>query len=236
MKKILLTLTVAGSALFVNAQSRIASPSATNLTPAVLQQSLLNIKSNGISCDTTSNFIVGTYTPTIYNDNAGGYVSGQNSYGDQSKVDKYAIPIPNSSIYGVIYIFGAASSSGTNQTFTAQVWDNDGAGGLPNTSLGSQTVTYDTIVYDFNLGIPTLVLFSAGIVVSDTVYVGVNFGYTVGDTLAIESSLDGEAAVNTAYEEFSGSGGWYPFDDATNSWGISVAHTIFPIVCTPTGV
>ncbi|MEP7171195.1 MAG: T9SS type A sorting domain-containing protein, partial [Bacteroidota bacterium] len=30
--------------------------------------------------------------------------------------------------------------------------------------------------------------------------------------------------------------GWYPFDDATNSWGISVAHTIFPIVCTPTGV
>jgi hypothetical protein len=79
------------------------------------------------------------------------------------------------------------------------------------------------------------VLFPAGITVSDTVYVGVNFGYHAGDTLAVVSSLDGEAPVNTAYEQFS-TLDWHAFSETPASWGISVAHAIFPVVCTPTGV
>ncbi|HKR06773.1 MAG TPA: T9SS type A sorting domain-containing protein [Bacteroidia bacterium] len=234
MKKIVLTLTLAGTAVFLNAQNRVANPAVLNSSSAAFQQSLLNVKSTGISCDTMSNFILGSYTQAIYTDQGGGYVSGQNSYADISKADKYGIPMANSGIYGAIYIWGAASSSGTGQTFNAQVWDNDGSGGFPNTTLGSQVVTYDTIVYDFIAGFPTLVLFSP-ITVSDTVYVGVNFGYTVGDTLAIITSLDGEASVNTAYEQFS-TNDWHQYSETPTSWGISVAHAIFPIVCTPTGI
>lgn len=41
----------------------------------------------GGGCDTLANFDVATSTPTIYTAQSGGYVAGQNGYGDISKAD-----------------------------------------------------------------------------------------------------------------------------------------------------
>jgi hypothetical protein len=233
MKKILLTFILAGTAMFLNAQNRVSMPSTGTLSPAALQQNLSNFKTTSVACDTVTNFAI-TYTPTVYIDQGGGYVSGQNSYGDISKADKFGIPTPNSSIIGALYLIGVATSSGTGQTFNARVWDNDGSGGLPNTVLGTQTVLYDTIVANLAT-FTTFVDFTPPVAVGDSAYVGVNFGYTAGDTLALFSSVDGEAPVNSAYEQFS-TNDWHAFSETPASWGISVAHAIFLFSCTPTGV
>ncbi|MEO5571666.1 MAG: T9SS type A sorting domain-containing protein [Bacteroidia bacterium] len=235
MKKILLTTVLfAGVSVLLHAQNRVATPSTNVLNSAAIQQGLLNSKISSLVCDTVTNFDLLLYSPTVYLDNAGGYVSGHNSYGDQSKADKFGISTTNSVVDAVLYLVGVATSSGTGQACTARIWDNNGSGGLPNTVLASDSIPYDTLVANLST-FATLVDFVPDVPVSDTIYVGVHFEYTVGDTLALLTSTDGDGPVNTAYEQFD-IGTWYPYSDATNSWGLTVSHAVFLFVCTSTGI
>jgi PKD repeat protein len=186
-------------------------------------------------CDTISNFDLTTSTPTIYTAQSGGYLAGQNGYGDISKADIYTNSTPNTVVDAAIIIFGVGTSSGTGQTANAKVWGI--TSGLPGTVLGTKTVTYDVIAADVTAQLPTLIDFSPNVSIPvGSFFVGMNFGYHAGDTLAIVTNQDGETVPGTAYEEWSGGAGWYAYSDATNSWGLDIAHAIFPILCSSTGV
>lgn len=189
----------------------------------------------GGGCDTLANFDVATSTPTIYTAQSGGYVAGQNGYGDISKADIFTNNTANAFVDQAIIVFGVGASSGTGHTANANVWND--ASGLPGTIIGTKTVTYDVIAADVTAQLPTIIDFSPNVNLPiGNFYVGMNFDYHAGDTLAIVTNLDGETVPGTAYEEWGQGGGWYAYSDASNSWGLDLAHAIFPVVCTSTGL
>ncbi len=192
--------------------------------------------SGGGGCDTITNFDLVAHTPSILGSAGWGYVAGHNDYLDIGKADKYTIVGSNQEITGTYISFGVGSSSGTGQTATVTVWDNNGTGGLPNSILGTAVISYDSIAAYAASLTPMWIDFSPNIAVSGDVYVGISFGYTPGDTLAIIHCADGEITTGTAYEHWSNLS-WHAYSEAPPvSWGVNVAHLILPVVCTSTGV
>jgi hypothetical protein len=177
-------------------------------------------------------------TPALYTPTAPGwgYVAGHNNYGDVSKANlvKAADYGGRDSLLGVHMTFGAGTSAGPSSTYRLQVWDNDGASGAPGTVLYTQNLLYDDVI---SAAGEVYVTLTTPQVMSGDYYIGINFDYAAGDTLGLISDQDGETSPNIAWEEFGGGAGWYPFDDATNSWGISVKLAVFPIMsnCTAVG-
>ncbi|MBL0096506.1 MAG: T9SS type A sorting domain-containing protein [Bacteroidetes bacterium] len=107
---------------------------------------------------------------------------------------------------------------------------------MPNTILGTTTVSYDTIASYASTGDALWVDFIPNIPVSGDIYVGVEFGYNAGDTLAIIHCADGNIAVGTAYERWSDNT-WHPYSLAQpNGWGINVAHLMLPVICPLVGI
>ncbi|MBL7922870.1 MAG: PKD domain-containing protein, partial [Bacteroidia bacterium] len=187
------------------------------------------------SCDTITNYDFVNHTFTILGSSGWGYVSGQNDYGDVAKGDKYTVSGTNQTVDGAFFAFGVGSSSGTGQTVNVRVWDDNGTSGLPNTVLGTQTLSYDSIAAGALAGSLTWVDFVPNIPVSGDIYVGVEFGYTANDTLAIIHCADGEITTGTAYEKWSNNS-WHPYSELNTGWGINVAHVILPVICPLVGI
>ena len=189
----------------------------------------------GLVCDTLSNFPP-TGTPSIFLSDNWGYVSGHNGYLDIAKADYFSQTVTaNYQITNALIGFGVATASNTTNTFEVTVWANDGAAGSPGTELGSTTLTYATAAADAGAGSLTLATFAAPITVTGPFYLGIEFFYTAGDTLAIITTEDGEVIPNTAWEQFS-TNDWHAFTEANVSWNLDMAMMILPIVCPPLGV
>ena len=118
---------------------------------------------------------------------------------------------------------------------TVTVWDDNGAAGKPNTALGTATVSYDSIAAGALAGSLTWVDFVPNIAVSGDVYVGIQFTYNPGDTLAIVHCQDGEITVGTSWEKWSDNT-WHPYNELNTGWGIEVAQLILPVICPFVGV
>jgi PKD repeat protein len=188
----------------------------------------------GGGCDTITNFDVAVHTPTILGSAGWGYISGQNDYLDEAKADVYTVTGSNKVVDGAFFAFGVGSSSGTGQTATATVWND--ASGLPSSVLGTAALSYDTIAAAATAGSLVWVDFTPNVPVSaGSIYVGLEFGYNPGDTLAIIQCADGEITTGTAYEKWS-DGTWHAFSETPASWGLNVAHLIVPVICTATSV
>lgn len=172
---------------------------------------------------------------------AGGWVAGQNEYGDISKADIFYLP--GSTIKGCLIYFGFAKAANTVDKFNVRVWDNDGtfadgSPGGPGTILGTKLVKYSDVVTDVTNGDLTYVQFSPEITMpADSLfYCGINFGYKKNDTIAMVTTLDRTgscAGIITAVEEWSPSyygGGWYTYA----TWGFTgISNIILPITCKP---
>ena len=186
----------------------------------------------GSGCDTVTNFPP-TGTPSVFNSSGWGYVCGHNDYLDVAKADVFAQPItPTYQITGALLGFAVASASNTTNTFSVKVWNNAGAAGSPGTSIGSTTVTYDAASQDVIAGNLTYVTFNPPITATSPYYLGIEFGYTAGDTLAFISTGDGEVTPGTAWEQFS-TLDWHAMSETPTSWGLNIAQAIFPILCSP---
>ena len=191
--------------------------------------------SGTISCDTITNFDLVNHSQLVVGSAGWGYISGQNDYGDIAKADKYTIVGASKAIDGAYFVFGVGSSSATGQTTTVTVWDDNGTGGIPNTILGTATLSYDTIASHVTSGMSTWVDFVPNIPVSGNVYVGIQFGYTPNDTLAIVHCDNNEITLGTAWEKWSDNT-WHPYSELNTGWGINVAHMMFPVVCPLVGI
>ncbi len=182
-------------------------------------------------CDTLTNVDLAVDTPSYYSLGTGkGYVSGQNYYGDIAKADYYANYVAGSQLSEAMFWFGVAKyTSATTSKITVKVWDNTGANGEPGAVLASQDVTISSIAADIAQQQLTDVVFTSPATINTPYYLGIEFTYKTGDTVALVLNFDGETVPATAWEEWSDFT-WWPYSDA-NSWGINVAHYMFPIVC-----
>ena len=162
----------------------------------------------------------------LYIANEGGYLSGNNVYGDLAKAEYY-----DSTSYGYrnvitgMYVyFGAAT--GTNSNISFSIWNDKN--GSPGQIIATATKPISSIVTDVNGNNNTYVEFPTPVDITGPFYAGIILPQKDGDTLAIVTNTEYNAVVNTAWE-MNYQEQWMPFS-SDNSWGINLNQAIWPVV------
>ena len=186
-------------------------------------------KASGYSKEITDtlNFpLEGEYS--IYFSGEGHYVSGNNEFGDQAKVNYFEIET-GLMLSGILLDFAVATGGGSDVEIA--VWDNTGSGNSPGTKLASELVSLDAIVNDVANEQMTFVAFDPPVEISTSFFAGAYLPMQAGDTLALWTNTDGDTDPATAWELWSDNN-WYAYDDPA-SWGLTLSHAVFPIVTYP---
>lgn len=167
----------------------------------------------------------------LYSSTGGGYVAGHNSRGDVAKAEKYSIYPQNGELSGAILLFGRAKFANASSSINVSVWDNSGPGGAPGTRLTTESITIQSIANDITNNDYTFVSFSNPASINTEYYIGIEYSYANGDTVALVTNSIGESIPATAWEKQS-NGSWNSYQD-TGTWngGIGVSHVILPILC-----
>jgi hypothetical protein len=236
MKKVLtLVLLIAVSTTAFSQTTKRQHKIAKNL--GSVEQTLYNYMDRD-DCDTFFNLCaddtLALYSCTCDGVTFGGYVAGHNCYADKAKADYFYRG--GTSLTGAVLYIGWATSVNSTDKFNVRAWDDDGlfydgSAGAPGTILGTKTVTYLAAETDVTNLALTYVDFTTPIAIpADSLfYVGIDFAYKPGDTVALVTTLDRLsgtcAGINTAVEKWSDNS-WY---DYFSSWGLSTSHMIAPI-------
>src|SRR5690606_1435299 len=174
-------------------------------------------------CDTTGNFIIGTHSPVILQlQNNGGYLAGNNNYGDLAKAEKFTGNASGSQLKAVLYAFAAKSGNGNA---TLKVWNANGANGTPGTELASVSAPLSNIPTGGNM--IALDLSSNPVTINGDFFAGVVLP-TGGSSLALYTTNAGIVAGTTGYEQYS-EGTWHSYVESYNN---NFTHTIFKVLCT----
>lgn len=179
------------------------------------------------SVDTAGYPILGT--PAVYvvpANQGGGYVSGQNGYGDIAKAEYYSNTSNWNDIQGMVMNLDRLSAASAASSFDAHIWDDNA--GSPGNIIHSETINIQNAIA---LNGEVAINFANPVAVNgNPFYMGIDINYgTPGDTVVLLSNTDGDPAVCTAWEQWN-TNDWYRYDDTNNSWGITVGHAIHPIV------
>lgn len=153
-----------------------------------------------------------------------GYLSGHNKYGDLAKANKYTPAVSGSSITAAAIYFGVAKGTGN---VNVSVWDATGTGGSPGTRLTTQVVPISAL----STAGPVLIGFTTPAVVTGAYFVGVEFTYAAGDTIALVTNSIYSGNANIAWDK-SNTSVWSTY---TTGWGVNLKHVIFPVECAPSG-
>ncbi len=174
-------------------------------------------------CDTLNYPLAGN--PAVYGSNNGGYMLGNNGYGDVAKAQYFVLPAGLTQLSTAFFWFGQVTDGGNGTQVTFKVWaDNNGTVG---NELASTTVALSDIKANFDNNYMTAAIFDPPVDLSGNFYVGVILPTGAGDTLALVSNSNGDAtSPEIAWEQWS-DGTW---SDIT-AWNVSVAAAIFPVVC-----
>lgn len=187
--------------------------------------------------DTLTTHFVGS--PTLYGSQGGGFVSGNNNYGDLSKMQLFDATYGVSgagTISSVLLWVPAKEDNGGSMD--VKIWEDNA--GAPGTELGSVTVSLasiDTTVSGIQLigGMtPYNVVATFGSAINipagNTFWAGVVLPTTSGDTVGIASTTDGDftdAITHTG--EYWNDMSFHTFGDPGN-WGLDIALAVFPAV------
>jgi PKD repeat protein len=180
-------------------------------------------------CGTVTNF-KNTYTPSLIKlkdfGNYTGYLTGHNSAKSQAASEFFVNPQGYSYISGVNIKFAKAFAKTEDATATVMVWNARGVQNGPGSVIERKTVLLKQIKDDIANNRATSVSFDRETpVFSRSYHVGIQIDYD-GDTLAIESSANGEATNSTSWIE-SSTGVWQPYSIA---YGANIAMNIAPVV------
>ncbi len=180
-------------------------------------------------CDTVSIFTATDSARLYYagaNPSVDGYLSGHNVYGDLAKANKYTPVVAGSSITAAAIYFGVAKTNGSGNV-NVSVWDATGAGGSPGTRLTTQLVPISSIV---TTG-PILIPFTTPAIVTGAYFVGVEYTYASGDSIALVTNSVNSGNANFGWEKAS-NGTWNTY---FTGWGVNLKNIIFPVECAPSG-
>jgi len=249
------TITLTASNGTVSTSSHVISISSC-VTQTVCNDTITNIRNT----DT----LVAYTLPTSTACTTGGFVSGNNCYGDLEKAEFFAPSTythvqPAQFITGVIVLFYKNGNVGTGGSSTGRVdmtiYNGNGTSGPGATvatvtaNLGMITAgtptTNVTYCGDPNLGYSQPIILPykynfttpVGPLSSSTpngFFASVVLPTTSGDTAVIFNNTIGSNPTNTMWEKWN-TNAWYAYNDATNSWGIDLNGAILPILTCSTG-
>ncbi|MBX7241173.1 MAG: PKD domain-containing protein [Bacteroidia bacterium] len=184
--------------------------------------------SGGGSCDTLSN-IDGNDTLAIYNSGGWGYVAGHNDYGDIAKAEFYNYVGAPVQLSGAIFGFGVGATNSPTTNIQVKVWSDNA--GTPGTQLYTQNVLLQTIETDVAAGNETVVNFTTPVNITGPFYLGIQFAYAAGDTVALISNRDlNTPPPGTAWEQWSDNT-WHPFSEVGTGWDLDMSLYALPILC-----
>lgn len=188
------------------------------------------VQGNGTStCDTLSNFVVSDTLTVFSFTNGGGYLTGHNQYADKAKAEYYVNTSPGAQVTGALFYFAVAKTlTPATAHITVTVWNANGTGGSPGTTLATQSVLINSIAQDVTNQRLTYVAFTTPPTVSGNFYVGFQMTNAAGDTVALVSSTFHSPAPNGAWEQQSDNQ-WYLFDSV---YGAGLDMFALPILCT----
>lgn len=210
------------------------------------------------SCNDTLTNLKNTDTLTLYT--GGGYVGGNNSYGDKEKAEYYSSAglVGNSRVMGGIVLFyrHASANIGTKGTSSIvfKMYNGNNVTGPSGAAINSFTntianiltaatatngVTYcgnPTLIYSTNIMRPYSFNFASPTNITGDFLIGCTTSTLTGDTIAIFSSTGNTAAASTAWELQTPST-WVPFNDGTTaSWQLNSSLAILPKIACITDV
>ncbi len=173
------------------------------------------------------------YTPTVYESPNGGFLSGNNGYGDVAKGQIFPL-IESIHVSGAIFWFAykAQNATGSAVSFKYHITDTIIPGNVPlnvpNTLLDSITVNLDNIPADTTFENGAFIwIFDSPIATFDNYCFSVFFDeLNDGDTLALFNSTDGQTIFQNRSIEF-WNGRWRSI---LNNWDVDVDFAIFPLV------
>ncbi|MCB2220889.1 MAG: T9SS type A sorting domain-containing protein [Bacteroidetes bacterium] len=223
------------------ATSSMQNPMVTYNEPGLYEVSLTITKGTDNSTKTLENFITvnppqtsmtdtlnfplpGEFIVYMLNDN-GGFVNGNNVYGDLGKANKFILT-EEAKITGILYDF--AWATGGNPDIEMAVWNHNMSTGKPGMKLGSETIPLNTIKDDIQNFSLTYVPFDPPINVSQAFYAGFLLPQAAGDTLVVWGNTDGDTNPGTAWDLWNDNT-WHPFNE-TGSWELNIALGVHPIV------
>jgi len=172
----------------------------------------------------------------LWNSISGGYVGGNNGYGDMEKA-QYFLVQDEYNIEGGIFWFGGKDVQGDGAV-DFNIYDMDGTA---NTTNDSTDIGPGTILLSESSGPVSAIdtassfdaahvhMFAVQLTVMTDYAMGVNFNalYATSDTLGLVASEDGDdVGFNSSFESWS-DGSWYSIYSA---WGLDIFFGIFPIV------
>jgi PKD repeat protein len=220
-----------------NPQVKYSTPGSFRVTLTVsnslgssknVMEGFINVSEEGL-CSNLTNFDP-AFTPSViplkdfgpYT----GYLTGHNSAKSKAVSEIFANSLGYSYISGVRIKFGKAYSKNDDASVTILVWNARGAQNGPGSVIERKTVLLKQIKEDIAADRHTVITFDRETpVFSRSFHVGMEMIYDT-DTLAIQSSANGEATKSTSWVQ-SASGTWQPFSIA---YGASIAMNIAPIV------
>ncbi len=170
-------------------------------------------------------------SPVLYSATGGGYVVGNNSYGDIAKGQQFLVTT-GYKIEGALYWFGAKEAVSGSGNVAFKVWDMDGTTGTttagtgqtcPGTVLGTVSASIgniDTAAY-------TVATFATPITISGDYVIGFDVSGISTDTVGLVSTTDGEGGSGELTWEQWSDDTWYTLLQA---WPLDFDLAIFPIV------
>ncbi|MEJ0030860.1 MAG: M43 family zinc metalloprotease [Bacteroidota bacterium] len=206
----------------------VATNSKGSSDPVVIE-SYITVSEEGL-CGTVTNFKA-TYTPSLltlkdFAVDSAGYLTGHNGVGTKAVSEVFGNSLGYSYISGVNIKFAKVYSTSEDATVTVTVWNARGIQGGPGSVIEQKTVLLKQIQEDVANNQATSITFDRETpVFSSPYHVGIELTYE-GDTLAIESSANGEATNATSW-----------FKNVHDVWrqftiarGANIAMNIAPIV------
>lgn len=193
--------------------------------------------------DTLTEFFTGT--PTLYGSTGGGYVSGNNGYGDLGKYMRFDNTMGitgDGTLIGAVLWLPAKNDNGGSFDVVVREFN---AGTLGNT-LASETFTLASVdtataalmVAEGAVGYNLAVTFSTPVAVTSAsdIVVGIELPTTAGDSIALISNTDGDFAGGDQYT-------WDLWSDNTftavadpSDWGLFIAFGVHPVIDFVAGV
>jgi hypothetical protein len=181
-------------------------------------------------------------TPTLYSANGGGYVGGNNSYGDVRKMQlfdqNYGVTGPGTVTKVLLNIPVKEQAGAGAGTFQVKIWADNA--GQPGTEAGSVTLTMASIdtslagynIIDGSTFYNVTATFSSAVTIpaGQKFWAGVVLPTGAGDTLAMATTTDGDFAdADTHVGEWWSDNSFHSFAE-TGNWELAIALAIFPVV------
>ncbi len=210
---------------------KVSLQSKNSLGASVLleKNNFITVSEEGL-CNTTSNFL-DSYTPSFISlANYGSYtgnLTGHNSLKSSAVSEFFANTLGYEYISGVKIQFGQLQIVSDDATVTVVVWNARGPQRAPGSVIERKVVLLKQIQEDIANNRPTTVILDRETpVFSKPFQVGIELDYGTDNTIAIESSAEGESNNATSWIQAK-DGIWKPYAIA---FGANIAMNIQPII------